>query len=92
MRRLCIFSLCLFLLIGIYGCGNTGDKEFEFIVEDVIVSSGKYELDDKLTIPKSKSAVPAVVLVHGSGQLDMDSTINSLSHLKTLLKSLRKKV
>lgn len=51
----------------------------------------KYSLPGKLTIPDCETKVPAVVLIHGSGLLDMDSTVNSIKLFKELAEGLTKK-
>ncbi|MCX6134373.1 MAG: alpha/beta fold hydrolase [Ignavibacteriales bacterium] len=46
-----------------------------FREEEVLVGKGRWALHGTLTIPKSPSPCPAVVLVHGSGPNDRDETI-----------------
>jgi uncharacterized protein len=42
---------------------------------DTNIVSGRWELPGVLTLPNTKTAVPAVVLVHGSGPQDADETL-----------------
>ena len=42
---------------------------------DTNIISGRWELPGVLTLPNSKTVVPAVVLVHGSGPQDADETL-----------------
>ena len=42
---------------------------------DTTIISGRWQLPGVLTVPNTKTAVPAVVLVHGSGPEDADETI-----------------
>ncbi len=42
---------------------------------DTNIISGRWELPGVLTLPNTKTAVPAVVLVHGSGPQDADETL-----------------
>jgi dienelactone hydrolase len=42
---------------------------------DTTIVSGRWELPGVLTLPNAKFAVPAVVLVHGSGPQDADETL-----------------
>ena len=44
---------------------------------DTNIISGRWELPGVLTLPNTKTAVPAVVLVHGSGPQDADETIGA---------------
>lgn len=46
--------------------------------ETVIVKTNDVQLPGKLTLPKNKTMLPAVVIVHGLGGLDMDGTVNFL--------------
>lgn len=45
-----------------------------FSEREVVVGSGEYALPATLTVPKGKTNVPALVLVHGSGPGDRDET------------------
>ena len=45
-----------------------------FEEKDVTVGTGEWALPATLTIPKGKTNVPAIVLVHGSGPNDRDET------------------
>jgi len=61
-------------------CGTTGVGDRQaYLVEPVIIGEGgEWALDGLLTLPSQASAanpVPAVVLVHGSGPADMDSSL-----------------
>ena len=44
---------------------------------DTTIISGRWQLPGVLTVPNTKTAVPAVVLVHGSGPQDADETIGA---------------
>jgi uncharacterized protein len=50
-------------------------KPDAFHERDTILVSGRWELPGVLTLPTTKFAVPAVVLVQGSGPQDQDETI-----------------
>lgn len=63
-------------------------------IEEVAVTidaGDGYPLDGILTLPKSKSAVAAVVLVHGSGPSDMDVTIGANAPFRDLANALSEK-
>ena len=47
----------------------------KFTERDVTIGEGKWKLHGKLTVPKGDGKFPAVILVHGSGPVDMDETI-----------------
>ncbi|MBN2220622.1 MAG: DUF3887 domain-containing protein [Vallitaleaceae bacterium] len=47
----------------------------DFYEEDLLV--GEYQLAGKLTLPKDVENPPLVILIHGSGQSDMDETIGA---------------
>src|SRR5271166_4942358 len=59
-------------------------KPDKFRERDTTVISGRWELPGVLTLPNIKSAVPAVVLVQGSGPHDQDETIGSSKPFKDL--------
>jgi dienelactone hydrolase len=50
-------------------------KKDAFRETEVTVKTGEWSLPGTLTIPKGDGPFPAVVLLHGSGPLDRDSTI-----------------
>ncbi len=63
-----------------------------FAEEEISVETGKdIKLRGILTLPKNKSKVPAIVLVHGSGPNDMDETYGPNKLFKDLAHSLAKK-
>lgn len=41
----------------------------------ISISTGKYKLPGRITLPKIKNKVPCVILVQGSGPQDMDETL-----------------
>jgi uncharacterized protein len=45
-----------------------------FVETEVTVGAGEWALPATLSMPKGKSNVPAIVLVHGSGPNDRDET------------------
>lgn len=90
MKRIFIFIVLCFLFFGMIGC-NRDPKDFEYIEEDTQVTTGIYNMNAKLTIPKSKESVPAVVMVHGSGPSNMDEEIGKLKPFKDLAEGLAKK-
>jgi uncharacterized protein len=49
----------------------------KFHERDTTILSGRWQLPGVLTLPNTKTVVPAVVLVHGSGPQDADETIGS---------------
>lgn len=55
-----------------------------FEEKEVTVGSSEWALPATLTIPKGKSNVPALVLVHGSGPNDRDETIGGNKVFKDL--------
>lgn len=90
MKRIIIFILLFFFIIGMIGC-NRDSKDYEYFEEDTQVTTGIYSMDAKLTFPKSKESVPAVVMVHGSGPSNMDEEIGQLKPFKDLAEGLAKK-
>ena len=84
MKKISVLFLLLALIFAIIACNNNAvndleeqDRVYEIINERVVIGTGtQWELDGLLTLPKdAEGRLPAVVLVHGSGPLDMDSTI-----------------
>lgn len=55
-----------------------------FEEKEVTVGTGEWALPATLTMPKGKTNVPAVVLVHGSGPQDRDETIGGNRVFKDL--------
>jgi uncharacterized protein len=55
-----------------------------FTETEVTVGAGEWALPATLTMPKGKTNVPAVVLVHGSGPHDRDETIGNNKVFKDL--------
>jgi len=80
MKKLFVF-LMVFTLFFTVSCASSKSQSTErsFITEEVVIGKGtEYELAGLLSIPvgaNSNRQYPAVVLVHGSGPLDVDSTI-----------------
>lgn len=73
-----------FLLEGFFINYQTIDKEVElsnfYEEREIQVGKGDYILDGILTLPKEIENPPVVILVHGSGQNDMDETIGAVSN------------
>jgi dienelactone hydrolase len=59
-------------------------KPDTFHERDTTIISGRWELPGILTLPNAKYAVPAVVLVQGSGPHDQDETIGPSKPFKDL--------
>ena len=59
-------------------------KPDTFHERDTTIISGRWNLPGVLTLPNTKSAVPAVVLVQGSGPHDQDETIGPSKPFKDL--------
>jgi len=80
MKKLLIF-LMTFILLLIISCASSKAQstEHSFTNEEIVIGKGtEYELAGLLSIPagaSSRRQSPAVVLVHGSGPQDIDSTI-----------------
>ncbi|MBJ3792932.1 DUF3887 domain-containing protein, partial [Bacillus sp. OA1] len=49
-------------------------KPESFVDKEVVVGSGAFPLPGTLSVPKGKGPFPAVILVHGGGAADQDST------------------
>ncbi|MEL7608582.1 MAG: alpha/beta fold hydrolase [Bacillota bacterium] len=59
--------------------------------QEMAVNSGSYALAAKLTLPQTGEKLPAVVLVHGSGPLDMDSTVGANKPFRDIAYALAQK-
>ncbi len=59
-------------------------KPEEFRERDTTIISGRWELPGVLTLPTSRTSVPAVVLVQGSGPHDQDESIGPNKPFKDL--------
>ncbi|MBE4909261.1 alpha/beta fold hydrolase [Bacillus luteolus] len=67
----------LIMLLVVAGCANEEKVFKEEVVEEKIIvgENTEYELNGTLTLPKdNQEALPAVVLIHGSGPSDQDET------------------
>lgn len=53
------------------------DQAGTYTEQEITVGEGKYALPGTLTLPKGDGPFPAVVLIHGSGTHDRDSSIGS---------------
>ena len=62
------------------------------IQEKIVVGKGtKYPLDGLLTLPdNADGAVPAVVLVHGSGSSNMDEKVGKVTPFRDIAEGLAK--
>jgi pimeloyl-ACP methyl ester carboxylesterase len=61
----------------IYDAGNYKEKE-------VVVGDGAFALPGTLTVPQGDGPFPVIILVHGSGPHDQDSTIGGTKVFKDL--------
>ncbi len=57
----------------------------------VTIKTGKYELPGMITLPKTGENFPLVILVHGSGPLDMDATVGANKPFKDIAAGLAAK-
>ncbi|MRD38729.1 alpha/beta fold hydrolase [Bacillus thuringiensis] len=66
-------------------------KPESFVDKEVVVGSGAFPLPGTLSIPKGKGPFPAVILVHGGGAADQDSTAYALKPFRDLAEGLASK-
>ena len=66
-------------------------KSESFVDKEVVVGSGAFQLPGTLSIPKGKGPFPAVILVHGGGAADQDSTAYALKPFRDLAEGLASK-
>lgn len=79
-----VLFLCFSLLSS---CSNSET----FLEEDILVVTGEYQMEGKLTLPSnSKSPVPAVILVGGSGPTNMNSAVGKLHPFQDIAEGLAK--
>ena len=69
----------------------TYSKPESFVDKEVVVGSGAFPLPGTLSVPKGKGPFPAVILVHGSGVADQDSTAYALKPFRDLAEGLASK-
>jgi len=82
VKKIILVLLTIILIVTMAACATEEQEDqerqtYEIISENIIVGEGtEWELDGLLTLPEdAEGKVPAVVLVHGSGAHDMDSTL-----------------
>ena len=93
VRVFLIFIISAFLGLSLSGC-DTEEKnvEFEYEVVSVELDAGNdFLVDGEILLPKTDNKVPAVVIVPGSGPMDMDGTVNSQKVYESLGIQLAKK-
>lgn len=73
-------------ILSLTGCQNNG-----IVCENVKIQNGTYVLDGELTLPKDGNMLPSVVIVSGSGAMDMDGKIGAQKPYKDLAYNLAKK-
>ena len=61
------------------------------VEENVTVTTGNYKLSGKLTMPGTGGNFPAVVIVHGSGPMDMDGSVLNLKPYRDIAWGLAQK-
>ncbi|MBD8074717.1 alpha/beta fold hydrolase [Bacillus thuringiensis] len=66
-------------------------KPESFVDKEVVVGSGAFPLPGTLSVPKGKGPFPAVILVHGGGAADQDSTAYALKPFRDLAEGLASK-
>ena len=74
---LCLITFAIVLSV-LAGC------EVKYICESKAIQNGNYTLDGELVLPKTGNNFPAVVIVSGSGAMDMDGSIGSQKPYKDL--------
>lgn len=62
-----------------------------YIEEEVVIGEGAFRLPGTLTVPEGEGPFPTVILVHGSGPHDRDSTIQGTKVFKDLAAGLAAK-
>ncbi|WP_274364564.1 stalk domain-containing protein [Paenibacillus thermotolerans] len=60
------------------------DRPETYSEREVVIGDGPFALPGTLTMPKGEGRFPAVILVHGSGPHDRDSTIGGTKPFKDL--------
>jgi hypothetical protein len=77
MKKFLGLLLCFALLAAACAADNIAQHEpTEFTSEFIVLGAGtEFSISGVLTVPDDRENIPAVVLVHGSGTHDMDSTI-----------------
>lgn len=92
-----LISIIIFILVFVTttnGCTNK-DNNQDFSEEAVVIGiDTEYELQGKLTFPAQMQVnqkYPAVILIHGSGPNDMDSTIYQNKPFKDIAQYLAKR-
>ena len=71
---------------------GTGSESFQHsqalptgVVErDMVINAGQYPLAAKLTLPQGGEKLPAVIILHGSGPMDMDGTTGVMKPYRDL--------
>ncbi|MFA5542655.1 MAG: InlB B-repeat-containing protein [Bacilli bacterium] len=67
------------------------EKVYNYVVTELELNSNEYTLDGEMLIPISDHLTPVVIIVPGSGPVDMDGSINNQTPYKDIAYSLAKK-
>lgn len=87
MAFLILFVALATVLLILVDCGNADDV----VCQRQTISSGSYQLDAEIVFPKNSGKFPCLVIVPGSGSVDMDGTIGLQKPYKNLTYQLAKK-
>ncbi|MGL4819125.1 MAG: alpha/beta hydrolase family protein [Bacilli bacterium] len=77
------------------GTSVVGEPKYKdsskFTERKVVIGNGAFKLSGALTVPNGEGPFPVVVLVHGTGETDMDETAYSLKPFRDLAYGLSSK-
>lgn len=83
--------ITFFIFIAI-GCTHEKvQTDYEYETKDVEIVHEDFLLDGEILLPISKTKVPAVVIIPGSGPSDMDGNVGKQKPYKDIAKGLAKK-
>jgi len=89
-KSLAVLIISALLTACTFGAAGCVDKE-DIVNINCTVANGSYSLDGEITLPKDGDGLPSVVIVPGSGSLDMDGTVGAQKPYKDLAYKLAKK-
>jgi len=83
MKKIFVFMMIVLLTGTIFSCDRK-TVVYKYTEEEISITSGDFQLDGILTMPKSDELVPAVILISGSGPNNYNSSMGKLTPFRDI--------